>query len=224
MNLLALETATEACSAALLIDDQVLERYQVEPRGHSQLILPMIDELLDEAGMNMGQIDGIAFGQGPGAFTGLRIAVGVTQGIAFAADIPVIPVSTLAALAQGCEQQERVLAAIDARMDEVYWGIYRRNPDGLMVLEGEEQVIAPGEVPVPGSDTWYGAGSGWESYRHELQDRCRDRVTASDGSRLPTAGAVARLGAADFRAGKTVSAEQAMPVYLRDQVAWKKSQ
>ncbi|WP_455198938.1 tRNA (adenosine(37)-N6)-threonylcarbamoyltransferase complex dimerization subunit type 1 TsaB [Kaarinaea lacus] len=223
MNLLALETATEACSAALLVNDEVIERYQVSPRGHSQLILPMIDELLDEAGIAMAQIDGIAFGQGPGAFTGLRIAVGVTQGIAFAADIPVIPVSTLAALAQGCEQQDRVLAAIDARMDEVYWGVYRRRPDGLMAVEGEEQVVSPGEVPVPEADSWYGAGSGWDSYRQTLEIRCGDRLNIADGQLLPRAGAVARLGAADFQAGKMVSAEQAIPVYLRDQVAWKKS-
>lgn len=222
MNLLALETATEACSAALLMGEQIIERYQVSPRGHSQLILPMVDELLAEAGIAMGQVDAIAFGRGPGAFTGLRIAVGVTQGIAFAADLPVIPVSTLAALAQGCEQ-DRVLVAIDARMGEVYWGIYVRDPDGLMMLQGEEQVLSPERIPFPGGESWYGAGSGWESYQDVLMEQGGSHLTGVDGQRLPRAGEVARLGEAYSREGGMVSAEQAVPVYLRDQVAWKKS-
>jgi tRNA threonylcarbamoyladenosine biosynthesis protein TsaB len=222
MNLLALETATEACSAALLKDDEVMERFQVSPRGHSQLILPMVDELLAEAGITIQQVDGIAFGRGPGAFTGLRIAVGVTQGIAFAADLPVIPVSTLAALAQGCEAN-RVLAAIDARMDEVYWGVYQRNSDGWMTIEGKEEVLPPGEVTLPEGNGWFGAGSGWESYGSKLKAHCRQQISGFDGQRLPRAGEVARLGAVNFRAGNVIKAEQAMPVYLRDQVAWHKS-
>lgn len=222
MNLLALETATEACSAALLTGDETLERYQVSPRGHSQLILPMVDELLAEAGITMGQVEAIAFGRGPGAFTGLRIAVGVTQGIAFAADLPVIPVSTLAALAQGCEQ-DRVLAAIDARMGEIYWGIYQRNSDGLMTVQGKEQVLPPDRISLPEGDLWYGAGSGWESYRDILVEHCSTQLSGTDGKCLPRASEVARLGEAYFRAGKAVSAEQAIPVYLRDQVAWKKT-
>ena len=116
MILLALETATEACSAALAIDGDICERFEVAPRGHSQLILPMVDELMAEADIAIEQVDAIAFGRGPGAFTGLRIAVGVTQGIAFGADLPVVPVSSLAGLAQGCVS-DSVLAAIDARMD-----------------------------------------------------------------------------------------------------------
>lgn len=222
MKLLALETATEACSAALLVGEEVLERFQVSPRGHSQLILPMVDELLAEAGITVHQLDGIAFGRGPGAFTGLRIAVGVTQGIAFAADLPVIPVSTLAALAQGCEA-DRVLTAIDARMDEVYWGVYQRNSGGVMTIQGKEQVLSPGEVPVPDGEGWFGAGSGWDSYRDILKQHCGQQLAGLDGQRLPRAGDVARLGAVYFRAGEVVRAEQAMPVYLRDQVAWQKS-
>ena len=144
MILLALETATEACSAALAVDGDIRERFEVAPRGHSELILPMVDELMAEADISIEQVDAIAFGRGPGAFTGLRIAVGVTQGIAFGADLPVVPVSTLAALAQGSESNS-VLAAIDARMDEVYWGAYQRSSAGLMTLCGEEAVIPPGK-------------------------------------------------------------------------------
>lgn len=222
MKLLALETATEACSAALLIEGDIIERFQLSPRGHSQLILPMVDELLAEAGLSINQVDGIAFGRGPGAFTGLRIAVGVTQGIAFAADLPVVPVSTLAALAQDCET-DRVLVAIDARMDEVYWGAYQRNPEGMMVIEGEEHVLPPDRVPLPDGDSWYGAGTGWGSYQDILMDRCGLMVFETDSRRLPRASGIARLGEAYFLQGEALSAEQALPVYLRDQVAWKKS-
>ena len=222
MILLALETATEACSAALAIDGDIRERFEVAPRGHSQLILPMVDELMAEADIAIEQVDAIAFGRGPGAFTGLRIAVGVTQGIAFGADLPVVPVSTLAALAQGCES-DRVLAAIDARMDEVYWGAYQRNPAGLMVLCGEEAVLPPGQIPLPEGDGWFGVGTGWGSYSALLSERCGSQLEGWNGEYLPHAADVARLGIAGFSAGEATSADLAMPVYLRDQVAWKKS-
>jgi tRNA threonylcarbamoyladenosine biosynthesis protein TsaB len=220
--LLALETATEACSAALAIDGDIHERFEVAPRGHSQLILPMVDELMAEAGLSIEQVDAIAFGRGPGAFTGLRIAVGVTQGIAFGASLPVVPVSTLAALAQGCESN-RVLAAIDARMDEVYWGAYQRNSAGQMVLCGEERVLPPGQVPLPEGDDWFGVGTGWDSYGSILDERCASQLTGWNGESLPHAADVARLGIAGFNAGEATTAEQAIPVYLRDKVAWKKS-
>ena len=223
MNLLALETATEACSAALAVDGDIRERFEVVPRGHSQLLLPMVDELMAEAGLSIGQVDAVAFGRGPGAFTGLRIAVGVTQGIAFGAGLPVVPVSTLAALAQGCES-DKALAAIDARMDEVYWGAYLRNSAGQMVLCGEECVLPAVEVPLPEGDEWVGLGTGWGSYNTILTKRCGDQLSGWNGESLPHAADVARLGIAGFNAGEATSAEQAIPVYLRDQVAWKKSQ
>jgi tRNA threonylcarbamoyladenosine biosynthesis protein TsaB len=222
MIVLALETATEACSAALAIDGDIRERFAVAPRGHSQLILPMVDELLAEAGITLAQVDALAFGRGPGAFTGLRIAVGVAQGIAFGADLPVIPVSTLAALAQGCEA-DAVLAAIDARMDEVYWGAFRRNAAGLMQASGVETVAAPARVEVPEGTDWVGAGSGWGAYEAALNAACAGRVIAWHAEALPHARDVARLGMAGLAAGETVSAEQALPVYLRDEVAWQKS-
>jgi tRNA threonylcarbamoyladenosine biosynthesis protein TsaB len=222
MNLLALETATEACSAALAVDGEIRERFKVAPRGHSLLILPMVDELMVEAGLSIDQVDAIAFGRGPGAFTGLRIAVGVTQGIAFGADLPVVAVSTLAALAQGCKS-DKALVAIDARMDEVYWGAYQRNSAGQMVLCGEESVLPPGEVILPKGDGWYGVGTGWGSYSSILTECCANQLTGWDGESLPHAADVARLGIAGFNAGEATSAEQAIPVYLRDQVAWKKS-
>lgn len=221
MILLAIETATDACSAALSIDGEILERFEIAPRAHTELLLPMIDELMAEAGHTIAQVDAMAFGRGPGAFTGVRIAVGVTQGIAFGADLPVVPVSTLAALAQGAKA-DRVLAALDARMDEVYWGAYQRNAAGRMALVGEECVSAPGEVPLPAGEDWQGMGAGWSAYEAALSARCAGRVTAWQGAIFPRAREVAILGVAGYEAGQAVSAEQALPVYLRDKVTWKK--
>jgi len=158
MKILALETATEACSAALNIDGEIRERFEIAPRGHSELILPMLESLLAEADIPLGQVDALAFGRGPGAFTGVRIGVGVAQGVAFGAELPVLPVSTLAALAQATDAGQ-VLAALDARMDEVYWGRYRRDERGLMRLQGEECVAAPEATPLAQGEDWLGAGS-----------------------------------------------------------------
>ena len=160
MNILAIETATEACSAALAVDGEIIERYQVAPRRHTQLIHGQMEEVLAETGLALGQLDAIAFGRGPGAFTGVRIATSVVQGVAFALDLPVIPISTLAALAQGCEG-DRLLVAIDARMNEVYWGVYRRDQGGLVELVGEERVVAPEQVPCSAA----GPQNAWEDAR-----------------------------------------------------------
>ncbi|HED40783.1 MAG TPA: tRNA (adenosine(37)-N6)-threonylcarbamoyltransferase complex dimerization subunit type 1 TsaB, partial [Chromatiales bacterium] len=143
MKLLAIDTATEACSAALSINGEISERYEIAPRQHATLILPMIDSLLSEAGITLAQMDAIAFGRGPGAFTGVRIGVGVVQGLAFSIERPVVPVSSLAAMAYGAMAKfnaTNVLAGIDARMGEVYWGAYQRSSDGGMREVGEESV------------------------------------------------------------------------------------
>lgn len=221
MNILALETSTDACSAALAVNGDILERFEIAPRAHAQRILPMVDELLAEAGITLATVDALAFGRGPGAFTGVRIAVGVAQGIAFGADLPVVPVSSLAALAQGAEAKQ-VLVAVDARMNEVYWGAYRRNSEGLVELSGEESVLPPSQVLVPNEGEWAAVGSGWASYEKELAVYCAGRIFGGDSVALPHARDVAVLGIANFASGKAVSAEQALPVYLRDNVAWKK--
>ncbi len=237
MKLLAIETATDACSAALSINGDIHERFEIAPRAHTELILPMIDELMVEAGLTISQVDAMAFGRGPGAFTGVRIAVGVTQGIAFGADLPVVPVSTLAALAQGVvgagkvnvsegaregSLGGKVLAALDARMDEVYWGAYQRNAAGLMELVGDECVSAPDQVPLPAGEGWQGAGAGWSAYEEALLARLAGQVTSWEGMCFPHARDVALLGVAGFEAGQAIPAEQALPVYLRDKVTWKK--
>ena len=217
MKLLALDTATEACSAAVWVDGNVLERYELAPRRHAVLILPMIEALLAEAGLSAGQLDAIAVGRGPGAFTGVRIAMGIAQGIAFAADRPVAPVSTLAALALGAARATgavRIAAALDARMGEVYWGLYAVNSYEAELL-GEERVCAPEAVAAP-SGAWFGAGSGWAVYAEALAQRLT--VSGWRGDCYPRAGDIARLAAAPSQRGAWVVAEQALPVYLRDRV------
>ncbi|HYQ91369.1 MAG TPA: tRNA (adenosine(37)-N6)-threonylcarbamoyltransferase complex dimerization subunit type 1 TsaB [Candidatus Competibacteraceae bacterium] len=218
MKLLALETATDACSAAILIDDQVIERYQRAPRGHADLILPMLDGVLAETGLSLGQLDALAVGRGPGAFTGVRIAIAVAQGIAFAADLPVAPISTLAAIAWEVNQHQgvdRIAVALDARLEEVYWGTYRATADGGMQLVGQERVCRPEQTILPDTGEWVGAGSGWALYA-ECLSRPTLRTWWSDYS--PSATAVARLGALAYRRGETVEADRVLPVYLRDEV------
>ena len=220
MKLLALETATEACSAAVWVDGAVLERYELAPRRHAALILPMSEAVLAEAGLTLSQLDAVAFGRGPGAFTGVRVAVGIAQSIAFAADLPVIPISTLAALALGAARETgrtRIAAALDARMGEVYWGCYGISGAAVEVLD-EERVSAPAAVSAPPGE-WFGAGSGWAIYSAVLSGQLTVGGWLSEC--YPRAGDVARLAADPRRRGDWVDAERALPVYLRNSVAAK---
>ena len=220
MKLLALDTATEACSAALWVDGAVLERYELAPRRHAALILPMLDAVLAEAGLTIAQLDAIAVGRGPGAFTGLRIAISIAQGIAFAADLPVAPISTLAALALRAVRdsgRSHIATALDARMGEVYWGVYR-TADGAVDLLGEECCCPPAAVAAPPGD-WFGVGSGWLTYAETLSQSLT--VSGWQGDRYPRAGDVARLAADPDWRSAWVTAEQALPVYLRNQVVRK---
>ncbi|MDD2768852.1 MAG: tRNA (adenosine(37)-N6)-threonylcarbamoyltransferase complex dimerization subunit type 1 TsaB [Methylococcus sp.] len=225
MILLAIETATEACSAALYHDGAVIERYQFAPREHNRLILPMLDSLLAEAGFALPQVDALAFGRGPGSFTGVRIAAGVAQGVAFALELPVAPVSTLAALADealcetGCEY---AFPCIDARMAEVYFAVYRRDREGFPELMGEERVLSPERVDfAPACGIGAATGSGWATYEACLRGLAGERLSSILAGRFPRAASVARLGARIHALGASVPAEQALPVYLRDDVAKK---
>ena len=226
MNLLALDTATEACSAALLIGDQVIERNEIAPRRHAELILPMIESLLGEAGISRRQIDAIAVGRGPGAFTGVRLAISVAQGLALGLDVPVVPVSSLAALAQDAPNgiDAPILAVIDARMGEIYAGAFRRASDGMVVAIGSESVGPVSRLLVPQVTTgraqgWSVVGSGWLAYRDALSAQMPAPPAFADGERFPRARAIARLAAPQLAAGRGVAAEFALPVYLRDKVA-----
>ncbi len=224
MKLLALDTATEACSVALYVDGEISQRYRLAPREHSHLILQMLDDCLAEAELKLSQLDALAFGRGPGSFMGLRIAAGVVQGISLAQDLPIVPVSTLASIAHIQMQQRgamRVLAAIDARMAEVYWGAFINN-NGLPVLQGQEMVLPPEQVPIPDTEGWSGAGTGWGSYADLLVRRLGDHVSTSQAEVFPSAASIAELAVVGLASGEQgVAAAQAIPVYLRDQVAKK---
>lgn len=224
-KILALDTATENCSVALLVDDKVYVRSEVAPRDHTKKILPMVDEVLKEAGITLAELDALAFGRGPGSFTGVRISIGIAQGLAFGADLPLIGVSTLEAMAQGCYRKHgatHVATAIDARMSEVYWGRYVRQNDGSWLAQDAECVIAPSLLVsdmVADSDTWYTAGTGWDAYEqlNTLPLACK----ASDVL-FPDAEDMVHIAKFELEKGNTVSAEEASPVYLRDTVTWKK--
>ncbi|SJM91459.1 putative peptidase [Crenothrix polyspora] len=223
MKLLAVETATEACSAALFIDGDMIERFEVAPQQHTKLILPMIDSLLAEAGIKQSDLDGLAFGCGPGSFTGVRIATGVIQGIAFGLDLPVVPVSTLAALAQGffntnTSDLDVVFAALDARLREIFWGVYQRDAQGYAHLIGDE-AVTPASLVIAPKVRGVGVGSGWTAYENELMLRLAGKVSYFEAQHLPCARTVAQLGVQGFKQGLAVNAELAMPVYLRDKVA-----
>jgi tRNA threonylcarbamoyladenosine biosynthesis protein TsaB len=229
MNLLAIETSSEFCSVAAARGDATFQRHEAAGQRHGELVIPMIDAVLAEAGLALSDLDGIAYGAGPGAFTGLRIACGVTQGLALARGLPVVGIVTLAAVAEEAaagvrsDQECAVVACIDARMRAVYHAAYRRT--GARWRE----VLAPGlhapdAVPLPDGEGWTGAGSGFAAYREALERRHGGRLAAIRPELVPTARAVLRLAAAEFAAGRGADAAEAVPVYLRDKVALKTSE
>lgn len=229
LKILAVDTATEACSAALLVGDKLFSRWEEAPRDHTRKILPMVQAVLDESGLSLDQLDAIAFGRGPGSFTGVRIGISVAQGLAFGVGVPLIGISTLAAMAQGVyrlEGADSVLSAIDARMNEVYFGRYELQA-GCMQLVGEEVVRDPaqlvseltGEGALPGR--WLAVGTGFETYGEQLNGLTEELVI-SQQVRFPAALDMLPLARAAWLAGEAVPVEQASPVYLRDKVTWKK--
>ena len=221
MRLLAIDTSGDACSAALLTGTGLHQHLTAEPRRHADLILGLVENLLREADLKLTELDALAFGRGPGSFTGVRIATAVIQGLAFGADLPVVPVSTLAGLAQGSYRRRgtrRCLAALDARMGEVYWGRYLLDGQGLMQPVGPEVVITPEQVELPPDGGWEGVGSGWEAHGERLGQRLGGRLSTTDPAANCEARDLIPLAVAGFARGLAVSAEQALPVYLRDRV------
>jgi tRNA threonylcarbamoyladenosine biosynthesis protein TsaB len=219
VKLLAIDTATEQCSVALLHDGQVLERCVPTSRGHTELVLPMVRELLSESGFSLQQLDAIAFGRGPGSFTGVRIAIGVAQGLAYALCLPVLPISNLAAVAQQAAPYlpvgAHVLVCMDARMAEIYTGLFVVADDGLMRVVGEERLLPPEQLNLNIVVPKMGLGTGFHAYPVL---RARYARLPIDEQALPRARDVAHLAANDFAAGLAVAPEYASPVYLRDQV------
>jgi tRNA threonylcarbamoyladenosine biosynthesis protein TsaB len=219
LRLLAIDTSTEACSAALLWSDGELKlRFALTERGHAELILPMVDQLLAEAGCRLGDLDGLAFGRGPGGFTGLRIAAGVAQGLAFGAGLRVAPVSSLAAVAWQVGVGEGILACNDARMHEFYWACYRFDtsaPCTPVPLTPER--VGPAASIAPPASVRHCAGNGL-ARDLALQARLEAAGLTVHSGLYPRADAVVRLGQQVFLAGESVAPADAVPVYVRDNV------
>lgn len=231
MNILIIDTATEACSVALQKDGKVFNQFEVCPQQHSQRILPMIDDVLKQANCKLGDLDYLGFGRGPGSFTGVRIATGILQGLALGTGLKVVGVSTLAAMAQQAAAQSsvrQVYAAIDARMSEVYFGHYQLQ-NGVMQLVGEEQVLPPDEAEtlIEASDGTVGVGTGWQAYAnlnpnldHELDQA--SKLNIAEDIMYPDAQFMLPIAQACIALGQAVEVEDVQPVYLRDKVTWKK--
>ena len=231
MNYLALDASTEACSVALQVNGKTFSRYALCPQSHSLHLLPMIDAVLNEAGIKLAKLDGLIFGQGPGSFTGVRIGVGVAQGLAFSANLPVVGVSSLQAMAQLAYikyGQKQVVAAIDARMSEVYNGYFILDKNNIMQAQQAEAVTPPEKLTkhlssvVTGS--FYAVGTGWDAYSEKLGEQLF-LLKSNEGSPavlFPTAEAMLSIGKVKLEQGQGLSAEDAQPVYVRDTVSWKK--
>jgi len=218
MKLLAFETATEACSVALYLDGEVIERHEIAPRLHAEYALPWAEALLAQAGIKRAQLDVIAVSRGPGAFTGVRLAIALAQGIALALDRPVVTVSTLQAIAVQA-QGARILAAIDARMGEVYVGAFERTGDDLLAIS-TEIVCAPQAVTLPDSEGgWHGVGTGFAAVEGALAAHLGNQLASIDASALPHAADVARLAVAAYARGEALAPERIEPAYLRNNVA-----
>ncbi len=226
MNYLAIDASTEACSVALLYDNNVFSRFDMCPQSHSLMLLPMVDEVLKEADCKLADLDGLIFGQGPGSFTGVRIGVGVAQGLAFAADLQVVGVSTLQAMAQQAyrkHQQNDVVSATDARMSEIYTGHFILDEKQIMSAVQKEMVIAPDlakECYPELSSSVYGVGTGWQAYEEAI-NIAKSNVGEPE-IQFPDAIDMLTIGIDAFVQNKGVSAEHAQPVYVRDTVSWKK--
>lgn len=216
MNLLALDTSTEFLSLALQLGDKTYTHHQHAGQAASQLVLPQIQALLDSANIKLSELDGIAFGAGPGAFTGVRVACGVAQGLGFGANIPVVGVNTLLAVAQACGQA-RVIACLDARMGEIYHAAFEKI-NGEWIEQSLTKVIKPESAPVL-DGSWVGAGSGWAVYAEVLSKIYAENLIKTMAEITPTAEAILHLAKPIFAAGKAKSASEAAPIYIRNRVA-----
>lgn len=223
MNCLVLDTATEACSVALQWQDQLISLFEVCPQQHSQRLLPMVDEIVKQAGIDLRHVAFLGFGRGPGSFTGVRIATGMLQGLALGLELPVVGVSTLAAMAQQAIEQtsaKDVYCAIDARMGEVYFSHYRLE-NGLASLQGVEQVMPPEEAAklIKLSEKTVGVGTGWAAYPELNPDQ---QLAVNANILYPDARYMVNLAKQLYSEGNYTEASLAKPVYLRDKVTWKK--
>lgn len=226
LRILAIDTATESCSVAVWNEGVVASRFEISPREHTQKILPMVNSALEEANITLQSLDVLAFGRGPGSFTGVRIGVGVAQGIALGAELPMIGISSLATMAEGVFRTtgiKHVLVAIDARMGEIYCAQYQRNGAGAWVGEDTEAVMKPEqfiEALQSTTGTWAMAGTGWQAYP-DLKEALPFTVVETEIT-LPAAQDMLPLAVTAWHEGKATKVEDAEPVYLRNEVTWKK--
>lgn len=221
MRLLAVDTATEACSAALWLDGVLIERFEVAGRTHTEKLLPLVQALLAEAGITPAQLDGLVAGIGPGSFAGVRIGVGLIKGLALGLDRPVVGVSSLAMLAQAAIRggAQRVLPCIDARMNEIYLGAYE-SVDGLACALQPDQVLPPDQADLAGlAGDWTALGTGWGTYDAILRQRLPTIPLSVDAAALPHAADALLLALALFASGQAISADELAPAYLRDRLA-----
>jgi len=225
MKLLAIDTATEACSVALNLDGEIIERYTIEPRSHASQVLPMVDALLAETGVTLSNVDAIVFDRGPGSFTGIRIGTSVVQGLAFGAELPVIPVSSLEIMAQGHLGKingTHMVAMLDARMNEIYWATFKITDDSF-VMQDEEQLSAPENISLPVGQ-YSVVGTGWRAYQEIFKQNTSIEWIETYPDALPRAADLALLAAKPWHEQKGLEPIQAQPVYLRNNVARKKTE
>lgn len=223
MNLLALDTATEACSAALWKDGAIYTRAEVVGRNHTQRLIPLVAAVLAEAGLGYSELDGLVCGVGPGSFAGVRIGVSFAKGVALAHELPVLGVSSLGLLAEAALAEpgsDPVLVAIDARMGEVYFQAFERGPEGAAQPLGEACVCAPAAVVIPERPSrWQAVGTGWGTYAAELAAAVPQTLSRVDGLALPQAADGLKRAAGVFERGAAPAADALQPVYLRNRVA-----
>lgn len=222
MKILAIDASTEACSAALYTDGELIERYLLAPRKHIELLKPMVEEVMTEAEVDVSDLTGLAFGAGPGSFAGLRVACAFVQGMGVALDIPVVPVSTLMAMAQQVldnHPERTVLVMLDAKMKEVYWGVYRLE-DRQVISVLPDQVTKLSDIPnfsgIVGLANIIGAGNGWDVADTWVETLKPEFI---EKNVYPRAGEIALLSVDDFENGMGLDAEQVSPIYLRDNIA-----
>ena len=217
MKILALDTSTQYCSAALFVEGEIDARDTRAGQKHSELLLPMIDELLSARAIKLRDLTGLAYGRGPGSFTGLRIACGVVQGLAFGANLPVVGVDTLLAMAAGIGAA-RVVCCVDARVHECYHAAYEKNEDEWRAVF-PPSLCTPAAVPALPSGDWFACGDGFAVYGNVLIERYQGQLARIDADAYPHAREIAHLAVPAFERGETLTAEQAAPVYLREKVA-----
>ena len=219
MKLLAIDTSENTCSTALLIGEKIFARYKLSPKKHTTYILPMIDKLLSDNDLSLSDLDALAFGKGPGSFTGLRIAAGVIQGISYSANLPVISVSTLRALAQSAFRQfgaRYVISALDARMDQIYIGFYKLDETNCMQKIVNDSVICPSNIPTTLNKNWMGIGSGWDNYGKIINKKINIDLRSIHVKQFVNAQDIATIAAIKYQEGKILAAKEVVPCYIRE--------